>query len=820
MKKFSPKLTLGAILVACYSQANAIDLTCSNGYGCNFTTHISKSSAYQIYEPQFSRENTRLLLEGEFPSDDKAFNITVLKGNYKNRAVTSNGINKDGEKVGGSLFMVMDISKKNRITLKEGVFATLDRYPSEGSAILGLGQGDTGVIEQGVTLTVGSSIEQINGEDEYGGIAINLHRGDLIAKGGKIILNGYGSEGINAYNSNIQLDNLSILMNADRANAISNFGGINFKGNNLSITGNQDGQFAFSLSKEVEDQITLNLTNSQISLNNKSKVLDLEGPTRGDETKLLVSKMTFKDNRISAGTFFHYITENARKDAIDLQINGGEIKADRLININDQHIIDMIREEEPDAPEITNNLSLKIQADQGAKLQGVSYINPNYEHGTVDLTLNGNSHWKFKGDSTLDNLSVNNSTVEFEPDSAFHTLTINQDLSGNGEFILNSDLASEKADQIIVKGSVTGDHRLQVRNSRNEPKKENGKVILVKTNSGDGTFSLKDKPYVDAGIYRYELAKDNNNWVLAHKGKSADTEEPQPQGDDEGARTFSQYANNVISIQQAARAYLYTQGETVSERVGFLHNTERLTGFWVQNSNNWSEVDSYQTLLANTSGFKQRNHLLSVGYDTHFVNQDTYYYAGLYTGLGQGKIDFDKDYGSAKIKGNHIGIYGGMQWQNGLFLDADYSYNRLRLSGDEVDKQSFNAHSLRLGTGIKLPMSANWSVVPQASISATKFNGNTTYRSKLGAQFMGNIAFSSLSLKPYAGIYWLNDFGSSDIVINQHKADIQSFGNRAQFELGTALQTTLGSFDVSVKNQMGSRYRENVQLNLGYSYQW
>ncbi|MFZ7267004.1 autotransporter outer membrane beta-barrel domain-containing protein [Avibacterium avium] len=819
MQKLSTRLSLAAILVACYSQANAIDLTCSNEYGCNF--YISGDYKYIVSEPLFTNEDDRVLLIGEDKlKTDDYFNIIVKSGYYNNKQVFDNNITKDN-----SLFSAESLFG-DRITIQKGVFATLKNYPNQEDKILLLDR-DTGIIEDGIKFIVGEKSNKE--EDQLGGIAIEIrNKSNLILKGGNIVLNGADSRAIVSSNSTAEIDNLSILMNSAGAIAISGIENLSFRVNNLSVLGDKDNQVVFYLDRENQKHLLdFKLSNSNVSLKNNSIIVSMNGPAEGDQNSPISSEVNISNSIISAGYFFNYVTDNPSKDSINIKIDDSEIKTEQLIRINNQDMIDTsIEEDFLESSEITNNLSLKIQADQGAKLQGVSYINPNYQHGTVDLTLNGNSQWKFKGDSTLDNLSVNNSTVEFEPDSAFHTLTINQDLSGSGEFILNSDLASEKADQIIVKGSVAGDHRLQVRNSRNEPKKENGKVILVKTNSGDGTFSLKDKPYVDAGIYRYELAKDNNNWVLAHKGKSANTEEPQPQpqpqpqGDDEGARTFSQYANNVISIQQAARAYLYTQGETVSERVGFLHNTERLTGFWVQNTNNWSEVDSYQTLLANTSGFKQRNHLLNVGYDTHFVNQDTYYYAGLYTGLGQGKIDFDKDYGSAKIKGNHIGIYGGMQWQNGLFLDADYSYNRLRLSGDEVDKQSFNAHSLRLGTGIKLPMSANWNVVPQASISATKFNGNTTYRSKLGAQFMGNIAFSSLSLKPYAGIYWLNDFGSSDIVINQYKADIQSFGNRAQFELGTALKTTLGSFDVSVKNQMGSRYRENVQLNLGYSYQW
>ncbi|MFZ7304078.1 pertactin-like passenger domain-containing protein, partial [Avibacterium avium] len=536
MQKLSTNLSLAAILVACYSQANAIDLTCSNEYGCELKTNFLKNNTYQVNEPSFSRENDRLLLEGEFPTnDDKDFNITVIKGNYKNREASSNGMNKDGIKIGRALFKVESIFKGNRITLKEGVSATLERYSSDDSAILFLGQGDTGVLEQDVTLTLGSSIEQINGEEEHGGRAVYIDQGELITQGGNIVLNGYGTEGIVSYYSNMKLDNLSILMNSDKTNGISASGNVNLEGNNLSITGNKDRQIGIEILREdQENDININLSNSKIALNDKSTVFSIDGTDSGEQENVSPSKINIKNSHLSSGSFFKYITMNVndlddeeypKKDAINIQINGGEIKANRLVDMNDQEMLNSIGT----GLELINTLDLKIQTDQGAKLQGVSYINPNYQHGTVGLTLNGNSQWKFKGDSTLDNLSVNNSTVEFEPDSVFHTLTINQDLSGSGEFILNSDLASEKADQIIVKGSVTGDHRLQVRNSRNEPKKENGKVILVKTNSGDGTFSLKDKPYVDAGIYRYELAKDNNNWVLAHKGKSADTEEPQPQ---------------------------------------------------------------------------------------------------------------------------------------------------------------------------------------------------------------------------------------------------------------------------------------------------
>ncbi|MFZ7273245.1 hypothetical protein, partial [Avibacterium avium] len=254
MQKLSTNLSLAAILVACYSQANAIDLTCSNEYGCELKTNFLKNNTYQVNEPSFSRENDRLLLEGEFPTnDDKDFNITVIKGNYKNREASSNGMNKDGIKIGRALFKVESIFKGNRITLKEGVSATLERYSSDDSAILFLGQGDTGVLEQDVTLTLGSSIEQINGEEEHGGRAVYIDQGELITQGGNIVLNGYGTEGIVSYYSNMKLDNLSILMNSDKTNGISASGNVNLEGNNLSITGNKDRQIGIEILREDQE---------------------------------------------------------------------------------------------------------------------------------------------------------------------------------------------------------------------------------------------------------------------------------------------------------------------------------------------------------------------------------------------------------------------------------------------------------------------------------------------------------------------------------------------------------------------------------------
>ncbi|MFZ7262620.1 pertactin-like passenger domain-containing protein, partial [Avibacterium avium] len=532
MQKLSTRLSLAAILVACYSQANAIDLTCSNSLGCNYS---KTNEGYNVYQPSFSKDpidDSQILDKGAFPDGQEKFNITVQAGNYTNTPATDNAVRDDGIITANTLFGFINTSSANQITFKTGVVATLDNYPNDGSSILALhrySKGSKAIIEPDVTFIMGSSFDEINQNPDgfEGSHAIYLDSSDLSIKESKIILNGRGAEGISANDSTILADNLSIRLNSEYAEALVLNANTTVNANHLVVTGDKDYQVAIDFSKYSPKNVqNISLQDSQISLGGKGIVFMNSGVNDSTTNNVLPTQITVKNSKVSAGSFFLGMTDGVASDAVTLSIEGGEINTQKLISINDPEIIKV---GDYDEDELESELALKINATQGAKLQGVSYINPNYQHGTVGLTLNGNSQWKFKGDSTLDNLSVNNSTVEFEPDSAFHTLTINQDLSGSGEFILNSDLASEKADQIIVKGSVTGDHRLQVRNSRNEPKKENGKVILVKTNSGDGTFSLKDKPYVDAGIYRYELEKDNNNWVLAHKGKSADTEEPQPQ---------------------------------------------------------------------------------------------------------------------------------------------------------------------------------------------------------------------------------------------------------------------------------------------------
>ncbi|OOF62761.1 autotransporter outer membrane beta-barrel domain-containing protein [Rodentibacter pneumotropicus] len=109
-----------------------------------------------------------------------------------------------------------------------------------------------------------------------------------------------------------------------------------------------------------------------------------------------------------------------------------------------------------------------------------------------------------------------NGTVIFEPRDAFSILTLDN-LSGQLSFVVNTDLANQKSDKIVVKGEDRGDFGLIVADSGNEPQAENGKVTLVETQTGTARFRLKDREYVDAGAFRYRLHKKENDWVLSNR---------------------------------------------------------------------------------------------------------------------------------------------------------------------------------------------------------------------------------------------------------------------------------------------------------------
>ncbi|MCK9140424.1 autotransporter outer membrane beta-barrel domain-containing protein [Haemophilus influenzae] len=189
---------------------------------------------------------------------------------------------------------------------------------------------------------------------------------------------------------------------------------------------------------------------------------------------------------------------------------------------------------------LMGNVNLKNSAQFSLKNSHFSHKIQGDEGTTVTLE---NATWTMPSDTTLQNLTLNNSTVtlnsaysassnnaprrrrrsldtETTPTSAehrFNTLTVNGTLRGQGTFQFTSSLFGYESDKLKLSNDAEGTYKLAVHDTGKEP------VTLEQLTLIEGLdnqplsdklkFTLENK-YVDAGALRYELVNKNGEFRL------------------------------------------------------------------------------------------------------------------------------------------------------------------------------------------------------------------------------------------------------------------------------------------------------------------
>ncbi|TCZ21589.1 autotransporter outer membrane beta-barrel domain-containing protein [Pantoea agglomerans] len=152
----------------------------------------------------------------------------------------------------------------------------------------------------------------------------------------------------------------------------------------------------------------------------------------------------------------------------------------------------------------------------------MSLNNSSYLRGRVlnlnSMTVSTGSTWEMTQNSNVGAMVMNAGSVNFgvSRSSEFRTLTLGE-LSGNGEFYMQTDVAGQKRDFLNVTGSAIGSYLLHVANTGAEPEKTAVITDLVHAGSGDANFSLTNGK-VDIGTWQYELVKHGNEWGLVQAG--------------------------------------------------------------------------------------------------------------------------------------------------------------------------------------------------------------------------------------------------------------------------------------------------------------
>lgn len=682
--------------------------------------------------------------------------------------------------------------------------------------------------------------------------------------------------GIHIMNSDVELNNVTLSATLIEAKQISQVAveainsAVNINGGHYKTETAQETSEAFRLNNS-----TLNVKNATISLSGEAgSGLSLENNSIANLENVTITAINGAD-----AVFYDADNNNTRSG---INISNSTLKADEVlfgmvtsadqntegrfrVNINNS-IFDaprIIRAETDivDSFSITENITFTAS---NSKLTGLINVEDNKSQLNVTLT---NSTWTIKPyfyedeeeeselhSSSVTNLALNNSVINLEQTDDFQTLTIKGNLTGSGTFNLNTNIAENKGDKIIVQGTAEGNHTLGVKD--HGVAIANKKLTLVETNGGNAAFSLTNpNKRVDLGAYQYFLTKEGNNWVLANSqsavtppttpDESKTPTNPSVQPERPSIPTMpvapiipiqpnnptlpqtallSNKANAQVSLRQAQLLLVENELSGIHQRLGEVKNGEK-GNVWVRNVNSREKLTALSTGDSQTSGFKQSVHSLQVGADAT-VNDN--FRLGGFVGRSQANVDFNGHYGDGKVHSNSVGLYATYLANNGIYVDNIVKYSRLKAQSDHTEKHRYHAYTLSSELGKQFKLSDDWIITPQAQLGWTHIQGKenedslSSIHSRVGLRVAKSFTLANgWNLQPYTEINAITSRNNNS-KIHYANAALNVEDSRGRFEsvLGVNAGVTNHRIGLEISRADGKRYDKPYQIQAVYRYQW
>ena len=825
------KVSLVAMSLGLVNSVWATDLTCSNSTGCQYSWGASPNWTFN---------------KNQQTSISDAINVTITPGNYQNIAKTDIGTSTHGGQPlasSDSLFGIFDLTdRNNQLTIKSGVNATLkEDYPS--SSLLDI-SGAVATLEKGSKLIVEKNYAQIhNITDAYGDSSGNSaieSRGGKINTEADIEINNDGSSAIESQKTSvINSSNHSIKMNGKNDIAYALYGAEDIANiSNVQITGNQDMQFAFDIGTNDENAAQTVIANGlNVTLNSKSGLFTTSDS--GSQT------ITLKNSESNTG-YGLLAFPLGDEQLVKINLENTTLNATQaLISLNDKNF--PLEAEDDDASNSTpaGVYHLNLTASKNSKLTGAILENPDSPvKNEINLSMS-TSQWSFNKSSALNNLDASNSEITFAPTSEYKTLTIKDKLTGSGTFNLNTNIAENKSDKIVVKGTAEGSHKIGVTNQGANV--ADGKVTLVETNGGNAAFSLTNpNNRVDLGAYQYFLTKEGNNWVLAHSKNAATPTSPAapvtpvtlnkpvvtPNKPVATPTTpvlpstplLSDLANAQVSLRQAQLLLVEDDLSGIHQRLGEVKNGEK-GNVWVRNVNSRQKLAALSTGESETSGFKQNVHSVQVGADAAVTDNLR---VGGFVGRSQANVDFNDHYGDGKVRSNSVGLYAAYLADNGIYVDNIVKYSRLHANSDLTEKRHYNAYTISSELGKRFSLVNDWTITPQAQLAWTHISSQenedslSSVYSRIGLRVAKGFALSNgWNLQPYAEVNAITSKNrSSKIHYTNSALDVAS--SRGRFESAVGLNAGFANhrFGLEVSRADGKNFDKPYAIQAVYRYQW
>ena len=775
---------------------------------------------YKLYEGTVYKnpERTDSEVKNMNFNSDYGYDLT----NKKNLATVSfrmkNGLNNKDYPTESLIFLYPQFSKgPSSLEIKPNSTFTLSKAFPE-SSVFELRDANLKFHTGNINLFKGLSTVNEEGESVSGNSAFELQSNSTIdIDSVSIVSLAEESIGYQLFDkSTANITNSSIFLGEGNSTAVdAENSALNIK--NLNITLQPAGSDKSTTIAYISENTTLNIEDSLLTIEAKGQSKGLGFVLDGGMTNITNSNIEnntgdvviFTNKQDSRDT-----TNNYSSTTVNLK-NTKIPDAKVLVGLNMPDLADTDLSE----GEKTSSPRFVLNADN-SQLNGAVKQYDGTNKTPVTLNLTNNTTWDLVDNSEVTDLHLNNSAVSLTNTNApYATLTITGNLTGSGIFNLNTNIAENKSDKIVVKGTAEGNHKIGVTNQGTNV--ANGKVTLVETNGGNAAFSLTNpNNRVDLGAYQYFLTKEGNNWVLAHSKNAVTSNAPVLPN----TPLLSDLANAQVSLRQAQLLLVEDDLSGIHQRLGEVKNSEK-GNVWVRNVNSRQKLAALSTGKSETSGFKQNVHSLQVGADA--VVTDNLHVGG-FVGRSQANVDFNGYYGDGKVRSNSVGLYAAYLADNGIYVDNIVKYSRLHANSDHTEKRHYNAYTISSELGKRFSLANDWTITPQAQLAWTHISSQenedslSSVYSRIGLRVAKGFALSNgWNLQPYAEVNAITSKNRSSKIHYANSAlDVAS--SRGRFESAVGLNAGFANhrFGLEVSRADGKNFDKPYAIQAVYRYQW
>ena len=801
---------------------------------------------YKLYEGTVYKnpERTDSEVKNMNFNSDYGYDLT----NKKNLATVSfrmkNGLNNKDYPTESLIFLYPQFSSgPSSLEIKPNSTFTLSKAFPE-SSVFELRDANLKFHTGNINLFKGLSTVNEGGESVSGNSAFELQSNSTIdIDSVSIVSLAEESIGYQLFDkSTANITNSSIFLGEGNSTAVdAENSALNIK--NLNITLQPAGSDKSTTIAYISENTTLNIEDSLLTIEAKGQSKGLGFVLDGGMTNITNSNI---ENNTGDVVIFtnkqdsRDETNNYSSTTVNLK-NTKIPDAKVLVGLNMPELADTDLSE----GEKTSSPRFVLNADN-SQLNGAVKQYDGTNKTPVTLNLTNNTTWDLVDNSEVTDLHLNNSAVSLTNTNApYATLTITGNLTGSGTFNLNTNIAENKSDKIVVKGTAEGNHKIGVTNQGANV--ANGKVTLVETNGGNAAFSLTNpNNRVDLGAYQYFLTKEGNNWVLAHSKNAITPTSPAapvtPVTPNKPVVTpnkpvatpttpvlpstplLSDLANAQVSLRQAQLLLVEDDLSGIHQRIGEVKNGEK-GNVWVRNVNSRQKLAALSTGESETSGFKQNVHSLQVGADAAVTDNLR---VGGFVGRSQANVDFNGHYGDGKVRSNSMGLYAAYLADNGIYVDNIVKYSRLHANSDLAEKRHYNAYTISSELGKRFSLANDWIITPQAQLAWTHISSQenedslSSVYSRIGLRVAKGFALSNgWNLQPYAEVNAITSKNrSSKIHYTNSALDVAS--SRGRFESAVGLNAGFANhrFGLEVSRADGKNFDKPYAIQAVYRYQW